>query len=103
MYFKFSLRNNNGKLDAYYRLVESYRNETGRVCHRTILNLGFIGHEYNPEQLNKVARLLTERYQLKQSLFADENKTVSDFAESLWQRIIDEKRLDTEAYSPSSK
>lgn len=103
MYFKFSLRNNNGQLDAYYRLVESYRNETGRVCHRTILNLGFIGQEYSPEQLNKAARLLTQRYQLKQSLFTDDDKKIIDFAESLWQRIIDEKRLDTEAYSPSSR
>lgn len=103
MYFKSFLRNNNGKLDAYYRLIESYRNETGRVCHRTILNLGFISREYSPEQLNKVARLLTERYQLKQSLFKDEDKKTAEFAEFLWQRIVDEKRLDTEAYSPSSR
>lgn len=98
MYFKFSLRRNNGKLDAYYRLVESYCNETGRVCHRTILNIGFISEEYSPEQLNQAARLLTERYQRKQSLFSIEDLKVPAFAETLWKRIIDEKRLDLEVY-----
>lgn len=103
MYFKFSLRKNNGKLDAYYRLVESYRNETGRVCHRTILNIGFISEEYSSEQLNEVSRLLTERYQRKQSLFAITDAKISAFAESLWKRIKDEKRLDLETYSPVSR
>ncbi|MGH2643791.1 MAG: IS1634 family transposase [Chitinophagaceae bacterium] len=103
MYFKFSLRSNNGNLDAYYRLVESYRNETGRVCHRTILNIGFISEEYSAEQLNQVARVLTERYQRKQSLFTIGDMKVAAFAEGLWKRIIDEKRLDLEAYSPASR
>jgi hypothetical protein len=44
MYFRFSLRHNpaKGKSDAYYRLIESYRNEKDRVCHRTLLNVGFL-------------------------------------------------------------
>lgn len=103
MYFKFSLRRNNGQFDAYYRLVESYRNETGRVCHRTILNLGFIDDQYTPEQLNQVAKILTERYQRKQSLFTTEDETVATFAEHLWERIVNEKRLDTGAYDPASR
>lgn len=103
MYFKFSLRKNNGQLDAYYRLVESYRNETGRVCHRTILNLGFISEQYTPEQLNQVARILTERYQRKQSLFKTEDEKVMAFAEYLWKRIVDKRRIDTETYNPASR
>ncbi|HRQ51656.1 MAG TPA: IS1634 family transposase [Agriterribacter sp.] len=103
MYFKFSLRYNNGELDAYYRLVESYRNEAGRVCHRTILNVGFISKQYTPEQLNHVAMLLTDRYQRRQSLFTVDDEQVLAFAESLWQRIIADKRLDIEAYSPDSR
>lgn len=103
MYFKFSLRKNDGQLDAYYRLVESYRNETGRVCHRTILNIGFISDDYSPEQLNQVARLLTERYQCKQSLFTSDDPQVASFAEALWKRIVDEKRLDLDAHSPASR
>ncbi len=27
---------------GYYRLVESYRNFDNRVCHRTILNAGYL-------------------------------------------------------------
>ncbi len=58
MYFKASGRTNPGtkKYDSYYRLVESYRNETVRVCHRTILIVGFLDDELTPEQLNLIAR-----------------------------------------------
>lgn len=103
MYFKFSLRYNNGELDAYYRLVESYRNETGRVCHRTILNVGFISKQYSPGQLNQVARLLTDKYKCRQSLFTIDDEQVQAFAESLWQKIIAGNRLDMEAYSLGSR
>ncbi|WP_198675470.1 hypothetical protein, partial [Pleomorphovibrio marinus] len=52
MYFKFSLRKHpqSGKLCGYYRLVESYRNADNRVCHRTILNVGFM-EDATPGQL----------------------------------------------------
>ena len=54
MYFRFSLRHNpaKGKSDAYYRLIESYRNETDRVCHRTLLNVGFLDDLVDIDQLN---------------------------------------------------
>ncbi|MEO8149752.1 MAG: hypothetical protein ABI723_19085 [Bacteroidia bacterium] len=44
MYFKGSIRTNpaTGEIGTYYRLVESYRNIEGRVCHRTLLNVGFL-------------------------------------------------------------
>ena len=43
-YFKLSGRHNSatGKSGWYYRLVESYRNADDRVCHRTMLNVGFL-------------------------------------------------------------
>jgi len=58
MYFRFSLRYNKDKQqsDACYRFVESYRNSAGRVCHRTISNIGFIDDDYSAEQLNQTAR-----------------------------------------------
>ena len=67
MYFKASGRTNPGtkKYDSYYRLVESYRNETGQICHRTILNVGFLDDELTAEQLNVIARTLTDMYQRK--------------------------------------
>ena len=105
MYFKFSLRYNKDKQrsDAYYRLVESYRNAEGRVCHRTILNLGFIDDDYSAEQLNQTARILTARYEQKQSLFEPTNTAVIDLAETLWKRIIKDKRLDLALHSPASR
>jgi len=61
MYFKSSIRHNpaTGEIDSYYRLVESYRNETDRVCHRTLLNAGFLKNSIN----NQVRRILCKRYQ----------------------------------------
>jgi len=105
MYFKFSLRSNKDKQhsDAYYRLVESYRNAEGRVCHRTILNIGFIDNEYTPEQLNQAAGILTGRYEQKQSLFEPTDKAVIEFAETLWQRILKGNRLDLTLHSPTSR
>ena len=63
MYFRFSLRHNpaKGKSDAYYRLIESYRNETDRVCHRTLLNVGFLDDMVNIDQLNQIRRILCNR------------------------------------------
>ena len=102
MYFKFSLRYNKDKQqsDAYYRLVESYRNAEGRVCHRTILNIGFIDDDYSPEQLNQTARILTDRYEQKQPLFEPTDTAVIELAETLWKRIIKDKRLDLTLHSP---
>jgi hypothetical protein len=57
MYFKVSMRYNPAKgfLDGYYRLVESYRNAEDRICHRTMLNAGFLDmHEVQAEQLNQI-------------------------------------------------
>lgn len=105
MYFKFSLRYNPLKhqSDAYYRLVESYRSAEGRVCHRTILNLGFIDDDYSPEQLNQTARILTARYEHKQPLFEQTDTAVIELAETLWQRIVKDKRLDLTLHSPTSR
>jgi hypothetical protein len=69
MYFKFSLRQNpaTNQPDCYYRLVESYRNEYNRVCHRTLLNIGFVDLEV--ETLNKIRRILQDRLDRKSPLF----------------------------------
>jgi transposase len=105
MYFKFSLRYNKDKQqsDAYYRLVESYRNADGKVCHRTLLNVGFIDDDYSPEQLNQTARMLTGRYEQKQPLFETAEAAVLSLTETLWERIIKGKRLDLTLHSPASR
>lgn len=96
MYFKSTIRKHpeTGKLSGYYRLVESYRNGDNRICHRTILNIGFI-EDATAEQLNKIQKQLTEKYEHKQSLFEpEEDPVVKKYVEQLWQRIVASKKLD---------
>lgn len=96
MYFKFSLRKHpeSGKLGGYYRLVESYRNAENRICHRTILNVGFMD-DATPERLNRIQKLLTERYERKEPLFQEEEDAiVKHYVEDFWQRIVSSKKLD---------
>lgn len=95
MYFKITLRKNpqTNNLCGYYRLVESYRNASNRVCHHTILNVGFLDH-LAPEQLNKIQKLLTHRAEGKISLFEEPDFEAKKLAEELWQRIVAEKRID---------
>ena len=97
MYFKFSLRKHpqTEKLSGYYRLVESYRNADNRICHHAILNVGFM-EDVTAEQLNKIQKHLTDRYERKQSLFEQEHNDtlVKKYVEELWQRIVGSKKLD---------
>ena len=65
-----------GILSGYFRLVESYRNEEGRVCHRTILNVGFM-EDTDVQQRDKIQRHLTDKYERKQSLFAETDPVFS--------------------------
>ncbi len=95
MYFKCSIRRHPqwGDLTGYYRLVESYRNADDRICHRTILNVGFM-EDTTVEQRNKIQKHLTEKYEHKQMLFDETDPVVKKYVDELWQRIIDTKRLD---------
>ena len=75
--------------------MESYRNAENRVCHRTILNVGFM-EEVTVDQLNKIQKQLTERYERKQTFFeqASDDPVVKKYVEALWQRIVASKKLD---------
>jgi transposase len=105
MYFKSVLRVNPAtkKWDSYYRIVESYRNTVGRVCHRTILNIGFLDESISPEQLNLVARTLTDMYQQKASIFPETDPVVSRLVAEYWTKIKTEKRLDLSFYDKESR
>ena len=103
MYFKVSYRKNpeTGNSEGYYRLVESYRNTDDRVCHRTLLNVGFLGKAVDVDQLNQIRRILAKRYQdlvggdelfeIKQ----DNHPIVNQLVEELWNRLVSENRIDT--------
>lgn len=95
MYFKTSIRKNpaTGNYEGYYRLVESYRNVEGRICHRTLLNVGFLP-DISVEQLNKVQAHLNSMYQKKQTLFEEREEIIKQLVSALWQRLVSEKRVD---------
>ena len=102
MYFRSSIRHNpsTDPIESYYRLVESYRNETNRVCHRTLLNVGFLCGSVNAEELNQVRRIICKRYQdIKggTELFEIEENNpqkVIDLADKLWRELIENHRID---------
>lgn len=95
MYFKSTIRKHpeTGALAGYYRLVESYRNADDRVCHRTILNVGFMDG-VTPEQLNRIQRHLTGKYEHRQMLFEESDPVIIRYVGDLWQQIIDGKKID---------
>jgi len=93
MYLKVSFRRNPDVNDiaAYYRLVESYRNESDRVCHRTLLNIGFWG-DATREQKNKVVELLNERYKNELALFEQTDEQVVRWVNRFWNEMIESSR-----------
>ena len=100
MYFKVSIRINpaTGNPDGYYRLVESYRNLEGRVCHRTLLNVGFMD-SVQPEELNRIQRLLNHKCQntgneLFDVEYEKESPVVQKWFKAVYTRLVSEKRID---------
>ena len=105
MYFKMSCRTNiaTGGFEGYYRLVESYRDKDGKVSHRTILNIGFIEDALEATQLNKIARILTDRYEKKASLFAQEDSLVNKWVDVFWAKIVIGGKLDITVYDKNNR
>lgn len=105
MYFKMTCRTNpeTGSFEGYYRLVESYRNKEGKVSHRTILNIGFIEAPLEAIQLNKIARILTDRYEKKASLFVEEDVLINKWVAVFWAKIIVGGKLDITVYDKNNR
>jgi hypothetical protein len=86
-----------GRYSGYYRLVESYRNAGDRVCHRTILNAGYLD-ELTTDQLNLIQKILTAKVSnhdnpLFELPYTDDT-TVIRYVEKFYQRMVAEKRID---------
>jgi len=79
MYLKTSFRHspNLRGIAAFYRLVESYRNENDRVCHKTLLNISFWA-DATREQKDRVVDHLNERYKNESALFDLANAQVAE-------------------------
>ncbi len=95
MYLKASFRHNPAIRDiaAYYRLVESYRNEFDRVCHKTLLNIGF-WTDATSAQKDKVVELLNERYKNELALFEEKDDQVVEWVNRFWKEMIANKTID---------
>jgi hypothetical protein len=101
MFFKLSsIRTNpeTGKLSGYYRLVESYRNAGERVCHRTILSVGFM-EGVVAEDMNRIQKLLNYKCQSSDNElfsveFEKETPLVKSWFEELYIRLVNENRID---------
>lgn len=94
MYFKVSMRPNpaTGNPGGYYRLVESYRNEYDRICHRTLLNIGFI--DISPDQLNTIKTMLNDRLNRRSSMFEDQDPQVVALADAYWHQLVSQEKVD---------
>ncbi len=98
MFLKTTFRHNpsvNG-IAPYYRLVESYRNEDDRVCHRLLLNIGF-WPEATTTQKEKVVQCLNERYKNELTLFAQTDEQVLAWVNQFWNEMIARKAIDRKA------
>ena len=88
MYFRQVVRTNpaTGEIGGYYRLVESYRNENNRVCHRTLLTIGLStillksSISFNEYSTTCLAH--------KEPLFKEEDQEALKWADSYWQQLI---------------
>ena len=94
MYFKSVVRKNpdTGEIEGYYRLVESYRNEYDRVCHRTLLNIGFI--DYSVDTLVVVQRLINDKLKGNSSLFEEQDVEALQIANRYWKQLIEKGKVD---------
>ena len=77
----------------YYRLVESYRNMDDRVCHRTLLNIGFTN--LNADQMVLIQTGLNDRANGRATLFPCEDPRVVENIETLWDELVSKKKVDT--------
>ena len=95
MYFKVSMRNNPATQTScgYYRLVESYRNETGRVCHRTLLNVGFLDQEVK-DHLRVIQTILSDKAAGKQDLFPSDDPMVKTYVDKWWNELVEQQKVD---------
>ena len=99
VYFKSVIRTHpqTGRLTGYFRLVESYRNADDRVCHRTIVNVGYM-EDTSVEQRNLIQKQLTALYENhgQHTLFNEEDPIVKRYVSELWADMIAKKRIDLE-------
>lgn len=98
-----SQRRYNPKLrrdDWYYRIKESFRDLTGRVRNRIMLNIGFIEEEHRPEDIRDIGKCLTyiHEHQGEKDIFGNVTSSHNEFVrrktEEFWTRMVNEGSVD---------
>lgn len=104
MYLKASFRHNPAINDiaAYYRLVESYRNEFDRVCHKTLLNIGF-WTDATRAQKDTVVDHLNERYKNELAIFEETDEQVVEWVNRFWREMIAKETIDRKTMEEKHK
>ena len=102
MHFMSQLRYNptSGRDEFYYRIKESFRDLTGRVRSRVMLNVGFIDEDHRPEDIRDIGKCLTylHGHQGEGDLFGSPlshyNEFVQRKANEFWSEMVNNGSLD---------
>ena len=86
--------------DWYYRIKESFRDLSGRVRNRVMLNVGFIAEPHRPEDIRDIGKCLTYLYkhQGQNDLFPSPLSRYNDFvrrkSEEFWREMVNNGSID---------
>lgn len=102
MHFMSQLRYNpkTQRDEWYYRIKESFRDLTGRVRSRIMLNIGFIEEAHRPEDIRDIGKCLSflHEHQGEQRLFGEPlahyNEFVQRKSREFWTEIINNGSVD---------
>ena len=89
-----------GRDEFYYRIKESFRDLTGRVRSRIMLNVGFIDEEHRPEDIRDIGKCLTylHEHQGEGNLFgiplSHYNEFVQRKANEFWSEMVNNGSID---------
>jgi len=95
MYFKFHYRKNKSapEVEPYFRLVESYRNFEDRICHRTMLNVGYLPN-LERKQLWDIQTRLTNLSNGKTNIFDSADSVVNQYVSQFYKQMLGLKTID---------
>ena len=102
MHFMSQLRYNptSRRDEFYYRIKESFRDLTGRVRSRIMLNVGFINEDHQPEDIRDIGKCLTylHEHQGESDLFGSPlshyNEFVQRKANEFWSEMVNNGSID---------
>ena len=86
--------------EGYYRIKESFRDLTGRVRCRVMLNVGFIDEPHRPEDIRDIGKCLTylHEHQGEKDLFGNPLSNYNEFVQrktqEFWQEMVNNGSID---------